>query len=229
MKILVIEDDADLAANLWDYLESRGHIIDAAGDGVSGLHLATVNDYEAITLDLILPRLDGLELCRRLRVDARNCTPVLMLTARDTLGDKLRGFEAGADDYLVKPFALKELEARLTALARRANPDAGVRLLQAADLTFDLDTLLVERAGQSITLTPTCLQILEVLMRRSGCVVPRGELEMALWGDQPPNSDALSYHIHALRRAIDTPFDGHLLQTVRGIGYRLSSAETIQT
>lgn len=229
MRILVIEDDADLAANLWDYLESRGHVVDAAGDGLSGLHLAIVNDYEAITLDLILPGLDGLELCRRLRVDAHKCTPVLMLTARDTLGDKLGGFEVGADDYLVKPFALREVEARLAALARRANPGSRTRLLRAADLTLDLDTLLVERAGQSVTLTPTCLQILELLMRRLGRVVTRRELEMALWGDQPPNSDVLSYHIHALRRAIDKPFRGHLLQTVRCIGYRLSSGDTIQT
>jgi DNA-binding response OmpR family regulator len=229
MNILIIEDNADLAANLWTYLESKGHVIDAAGDGVTGLHLAIVNEYDVIALDLILPGLDGLELCRRLRIDARKTTPVLMMTARDTLGDKLKGFELGADDYLVKPFDLQELDARLSALARRAKPGSATRILQAADLTLDLDTLRVERAGQPIALTPTGMQILELLMRRPGCVVTRRELETALWGDLPPDSDALSYHIHALRRAIDKPFHGHLLQTVRSIGYRLSSFDSIQT
>jgi DNA-binding response OmpR family regulator len=229
MNILVVEDNVDLAATLWDYLESKGHVIDAAGDGVTGLHLATVNEYDVIALDLILPGLDGLELCRKLRIDVRKSTPVLMVTARDTLEDKLRGFDVGADDYLVKPFALEELEARLRALARRAEPASSTRRLRAADLTLDLDTLEVRRAGRSIELTPTGLQILELLMRRPGCVVTRRELETALWGDLPPDSDALSYHIHALRRAIDKPFQGHLLQTVRRIGYRLSEVDEIQT
>ncbi|MCG6861099.1 MAG: response regulator transcription factor [Chromatiaceae bacterium] len=229
MNILIIEDNADLAASLWDYLESKGHVIDAAGDGVTGMNLATANEYDVIALDLILPGLDGLELCHRLRVDARKCTPVLMLTARDTLQDKLRGFEVGADDYLVKPFALQELDARLRALARRGKPGSGTRILQVSDLTLDLDTLEVERAGHPIALTPTGLQVLEVLMRRPGCVVTRRELETELWGDQLPDSDALSYHIHALRRAIDKPFRGHLLRTVRRIGYRLSRVDTIQT
>lgn len=229
MNILIIEDNADLAASVWDYLESRGHVTDAAGDGVTGLHLATVNDYDVIVLDLILPGLDGLELCRRLRIDALKPTPVLMLTARDTLQDKLEGFRVGADDYLVKPFDLQELEARLGALARRAQGGSDTRRLRAADLTLDLDTLEVERAGRSIDLTPTCLQILEILMRRPGCVVTRRELETALWGDQPPESDALSYHIHALRRVIDKPFEGHLLQTVRCIGFRLRKVDWIQT
>jgi DNA-binding response OmpR family regulator len=152
-----------------------------------------------------------------------------MITARDTLRDKLKGFELGADDYLVKPFALQELEARLGALARRGNPDLSTRRLQVADLIFDLDTLQVERAGQPLELTPTCLKILELLMRRSGVVVTRRELETALWGDLPPDSDSLSYHIHALRRAIDKPFDRTLLWTVRSIGYRLSDVDTIQT
>jgi len=228
MKILIIEDDADLAASLWDYFESKGHVIDAAGDGVAGLHLATVNEYDVIALDLILPRLDGLELCRRLRKDVLKSTPVLMLTARDTLDDKLKGFELGADDYLVKPFALQELDARLSALARRARLALGVRRLQTADLTLDLDTLEVKRQGRSIDLTPTGRQILELLMRRPGCVVTRRELETALWGDLPPDSDALSYHIHTLRSAIDRPFKRHLLRTVRGIGYRLSKVDKIQ-
>ncbi|WP_147695369.1 response regulator transcription factor, partial [Vogesella mureinivorans] len=117
MRILVIEDNTDIAANLGDYLEDRGHIVDFAADGVTGLHLAVVNEFDAIVLDLNLPGMDGLEVCRKLRQDARRQTPVLMLTARDALEQKLAGFDVGADDYLVKPFALQEVEARLTVLA----------------------------------------------------------------------------------------------------------------
>ncbi|MEJ2130808.1 MAG: response regulator transcription factor, partial [Gammaproteobacteria bacterium] len=171
MQVLLIEDNADLSANVWDYFESKGHGMDAAGDGVTGLHLAIVNDYDAIVLDLSLPAMDGLEVCRRLREDAGKSTPVLMLTARDTLQDKLEGFGSGADDYLVKPFALEELEARLRALTRRAKPNHAARTLSIADLTFDLQSLRVRRAGHPITLTPTGLKILEALMRTPERVV----------------------------------------------------------
>src|SRR5215469_13244063 len=119
MRILVIEDNSDIAANIGDYLEEKGHVVDFAGDGVTGLHLAVVHDFDAIVLDLTLPGMDGLELCRKLRQEARRQTPVLMLTARDALDQKLAGFDSGADDYMVKPFALQELEARLAVLARR--------------------------------------------------------------------------------------------------------------
>lgn len=222
MQVLLIEDNADLSANVWDYFESKGHGMDAAGDGVTGLHLAIVNDYDAIVLDLSLPAMDGLEVCRRLREDAGKSTPVLMLTARDTLQDKLEGFRSGADDYLVKPFALEELEARLRALTRRAKPNHAARTLSVADLTFDLQSLRVRRAGRPITLTPTGLKILEALMRTPERVVARRELERKLWGDSPPDSDALRAHVHALRAAIDKPFDMPLLHTVHGIGYQLT-------
>lgn len=221
MNILIIEDNTDLSATLWDYLESAGHTMDAAADGVTGLHLATVNDYDVIVLDLRLPGMDGLDVCEKLRSDANKTTPVLVLTARDTLEDKLRGFNRGVDDYLTKPFALQELEARVCALARRANGGRETRLLQAADLTFNLDTLEVHRAGQRLSLTPTGLRILEMLMRRPGCVVTRRDLESALWGNVPPDSDALRSHIHALRNAIDKSFSPPLLHTLHGIGYRL--------
>ena len=118
MRILVIEDNSDIAANIGDYLEEKGHTVDFAGDGATGLHLAISHDFDAIVLDLTLPGMDGLELCRKLRQEARRQTPVLMLTARDALDQKLTGFDSGADDYMVKPFALQELEARLSVLAR---------------------------------------------------------------------------------------------------------------
>ncbi|HXG27990.1 MAG TPA: response regulator transcription factor [Nevskiales bacterium] len=221
MHILLIEDNVDLAANICEYLQARGHVMDSAGDGVTGLHLAVVNEYDAIILDVMLPGMDGLALCHKLRKEARRNTPVLMLTARDTLGDKLQGFESGADDYLVKPFLLEELEARLQALVRRTRHALDNRL-QVADLILDLDTLEVQRAGRRIELTPTSLKLLALLMRESPRVVSRRQIEQTLWGDDPPDSDALRAHIYALRSAIDKPFPVKLLHTLHSTGYRLA-------
>jgi DNA-binding response OmpR family regulator len=221
MHVLLIEDNHDLAANICEYLQGRGHVMDAAADGVTGLHLAVVNAYDAIVLDVMLPGVDGLALCRRLRQDARKNTPVLMLTARDTLGDKLQGFEAGADDYLVKPFSLEELEARLQALVRRTRHSTTNRL-QVADLVLDLDTLEAHRAGHLLSLTPIGIKLLTLLMRESPRVVTRRQVEQALWGDEPPDSDAVRAHVYALRTAIDRPFPVKLLHTVHSTGYRLA-------
>lgn len=220
MRILVVEDNPDIASNIGDYLGDRGHVVDFAADGVTGLHLAVVNDYEAIVLDLMLPGMDGLELCRKLRQEARKHTPVLMLTARDALQQKLAGFETGADDYMVKPFALQELEARIQVLVRRSKPQQA-RILEVADLTYNLDTLVVTRQGKSIQLNPIALKILQCLMESSPSVVTRQELEMRVWGEELPDSDSLRVHIHTLRAAIDKPFDAALIQTRHGIGYRL--------
>lgn len=220
MRVLVIEDNADIATNIGDYLEDRGHSVDFGADGVTGLHLAVVNEYDVIVLDLMLPGMDGLELCRKLRQEARKHTPVLMLTARDSLQQKLAGFETGADDYMVKPFALQELEARLQVLVRRSKPQQA-RILHVADLSFNLDTLVVTRQEKSIQLNPIALKILQCLMEASPSVVTRQELEMRVWGEELPDSDSLRVHIHTLRSAIDKPFDQPLLQTRHGIGYRL--------
>lgn len=222
LKVLVIEDDPDLAANLVDYLAARGHRVDAAGDGLTGLHLATRHDFDAIILDLILPGMDGLTLCRRLRGEAGDITPVLMLTARDTLEDKVAGLEAGADDYLVKPFALREVEARLRALARRANVAFTHGELQVADLRFDPRSLSVSRGGKDIVLPPIPMRLLEALMQASPRVLSREELEHAAWGDAPPDSDALRAHLHILRNAVDKPFPTPLIRTLRGFGWRLA-------
>lgn len=224
MRVLIIEDNSDIAANIGDYLEDRGHVVDYAGDGVTGLHLAVVNDFDAIVLDLMLPGMDGIEVCRKLRSEARKQTPVLMLTARDTLNDKLVGFDTGADDYMVKPFALQELEARLAVLARRGG-SAKPRILKVADLEYDLDTLEIKRAGQAINLNPTALKLLERLMSASPAVVTREELEMRVWGEELPDSDSLRVHIHGLRNAIDKPFETPLIHTKHGIGYRLVDPE----
>ncbi len=224
MRILVIEDNPDIASNIGDYLSDRGNVIDFAGDGITGLHLAVVNDYEVIVLDLMLPGMDGLEVCRKLRQEARKHTPVLMLTARDALPQKLAGFETGADDYMVKPFALQELEARILVLVRRSKPQQA-RVLQVADLAYNLDTLVVVRQSKNIQLNPIALKILQCLMEASPSVVTRQELEMRVWGEELPDSDSLRVHIHTLRAAVDKPFDKPLIQTRHGIGYRLVDSE----
>jgi DNA-binding response OmpR family regulator len=222
LKVLVIEDDPDLAANLVDFLAARGHRVDAAGDGLTGMHLATAHDFDVIVLDIILPGLDGLTLCRRLREDTGDLTPVLMLTARDTLEDKVAGLEAGADDYLVKPFALREVEARLRALARRASAAFAHGELRIADLSFDPRSLKVTRADMDIVLPPIPLRLLEALMRGSPKVMSREELEHAAWGDAPPDSDALRAHLHILRNAVDKPFASPLIRTLRGLGWQIA-------
>ena len=221
MRILVIEDNQDIAANLGDYLEDRGHAVDFAADGVTGLHLAVVNDFDAIVLDLNLPGMDGLEVSRKLRNEARKQTPILMLTARDTLDNKLAGFESGADDYLVKPFALQEVDVRLNALARRGK-GLQLRELNVGDLEYNLDTLEVRRQGKLLQLNPTALKILQALMEASPAVVPRHDLETRVWGEELPDSDSLRVHIHGLRSVIDKPFDSALIQTRHGIGYRIA-------
>lgn len=221
MRALIVEDNRNLAANLADYLQSRGHIVDLAMDGVTGLHLAVTGDFDAIVLDLGLPGLDGTELCRRLRA-AQVATPILMLTARSELEDRINGLELGGDDYLVKPVPLKELETRLRALVRRARGGLPARRLQVADLVVDERTMTVTRAGKPIVLARLDYQLLCVLMRESPAVVSRARLESELWGEDPPETDALRAHIHVLRRAIDHSFHPPLLHTVHSVGYRLA-------
>lgn len=221
MRVLIIEDNRDIAASIYDYLEDLGYTMDAAGDGVTGLHLAVTNDYDVIILDLGLPGIDGIDLCRRLRKDAQRATPVLMLTARDSLENKLEGFDSGADDYLVKPFALQELAARVKVLSDRVGR-ALTPQLQVGDLTLNLDAHEVNRAGKRINLNPTTFKLLTYMMQNPHRVIKREELEHAVWHDDPPDSDALRTHLSNLRHAIDKPFDHPLLHTVRGFGYRLT-------
>lgn len=222
MRILIVEDNRDILANLVDYLEMKDYTVDCAQDGLAGLALAQANDYDLAILDVMLPGMDGFKLCQKLR-EERNHVPVIMLTARDTLEDRLEGFDAGADDYLIKPFELTELGARVEAVLRRSR---GVsRVLQVVDLQLDLDTLTASRQGKVLKLNPIGLKLLEVLMRKSPSVVKRDQLEEAVWGDNCPDSDSLRSHIHQLRQVIDKPFDVALLQTVHGIGFRLAMPE----
>jgi len=223
MRVLIIEDNPDIVANLYAYLEPLGYTLDSARSGEAGLAAAARGDHDVIVLDVMLPGLDGLSLCRQLRRQLRLTTPVLMLTARDTIQDKVSGFESGADDYLVKPFSLAELDVRLKALLRRARDGHVQALLRVGDLSFDRDTMAVSRAGRRIELTPSGYKLLARLMAAAPKLVSREALEYELWGDAPPDSDALRTHIHALRQAIDKPFGVPLLKTLPGQGYRLEA------
>jgi DNA-binding response OmpR family regulator len=226
MRILIVEDNRRLVANLFEFLEPRGHTLDAAPDGPTGLHLASQQHYDVVILDWMLPRMDGTELLRRLRQEAHSAVPVIMLTARNELPDKIAGFRAGADDYLTKPFDLAELEVRLEALAVRAGLRTRVSRLQVGDLTLDLASLEVARGGRAIHLYPACRTLLRLLMQASPAAVTREQLEAALWGDDPPAGDLLRSHVYDLRRAIDTPFATKLLHTLPRVGYRIAAPDT---
>lgn len=223
MRILIVEDHPDILANLYGFLEPKGHVLDSARNGYSALALASENDYDVIVLDIGLPGLNGLELCQKLRGELSIATPVLMLTARDSLSDKVAGFDSGADDYLVKPFSLVELDVRLKALVRRSEGrNAGSSKLRFGELVFDPDTQQASRAGQAVNLTRTGFILLQALLKAAPRIVPREALEQAVWGEDRPDSDALRTHIHALRQAIDKPFTYPMLLTVPGVGYRLA-------
>nr|WP_211245001.1 response regulator transcription factor [Thalassotalea mangrovi] len=221
MRVLIVEDNRDICENIAAFLEQHSYILDFAYDGISAMHLALTSPFDVIVLDLMLPGMDGLIFCQKLRADAKVETPVLMLTARDTLDDKLKGFAAGADDYLVKPFALQELNARLQALYKRSHGKTD-NLLTVADLTMNRSTLQVHRAGQRIELNPTGMKLLQRLMEEAPSVVARNTLETLLWADEHPDGDALRSHMYKLRQAVDRPFDSPLIHTVHRIGYRIA-------
>lgn len=219
MRVLVVEDNQDLAANLIDYLELKNCVVDCAANGREALNLAAQLTFDVIVLDIMMRGIDGLEVCKLLR-ERHLQTPILFLTARDTLEDKLEGFKAGGDDYLVKPFAMKELFVRLSALCKRT-PKKN-HCLQVADLTMDLDSYDVTRAGKTLRLNRSCMTLLQCLMQYSPNVVSRDTLCYALWGDDVPDHDVLRSHLYYLRAAIDKPFSTSLLHTVHGKGFCLA-------
>ncbi len=225
IRVLIVEDNRDICGNIAAYLEKHRYILDFAYDGISAMHLALTSPFDIIVLDLMLPGMDGLSFCKKLRADSKLETPVLMLTARDTVDDKIKGFEAGADDYLVKPFALQELHARLQALYKRSHGKTD-NLLTVGELTLNRSTLQVHRSGRRIDLNPTGMKLLQRLMEEAPSVVTRGALETLLWADEPPDGDALRSHMYKLRQAIDRSFDTPLIHTVHRIGYRI--AEDVQ-
>lgn len=222
-RLLIIEDNPELVANLYAFFEPLGYVLDDARDGASGLRRATQNDYDAILLDLMLPRLDGMALCRTLREKFQNPVPILMLTARDPVEDRVQGLALGADDYLVKPFSLKELDARIKALVRRAQGRQVQSVLAWADLRVDTRSPQAWRQGQALNLTPTTHKLLMCLMRAAPAVVRKQEMEYLIWGDEPPESGALRTHIHELRLQVDRPFHPALIATVHSVGWRLGT------
>lgn len=224
MKVLVVEDNAEIASNICDYLTLQQHLVEHAVNGLQALSLVKSGSFDVIILDIILPGLDGLELCKIFRQVLNLDTSIIMLTARDSLNDKISGFDVGADDYLVKPFALAELSVRIQALKRRSLQQS-TRQLRVADLNFNLDTLVVERSGEEIKLTPFCLKILTLLMQSSPNVVTKKLLEESLWQDDLPDKSLLKIHMHALRTSIDKPFDRPLIETVYGVGYRMRESK----
>ena len=221
LDILLVEDNDALARNIADYLEPLGHRLDFAVDGRAGLRLALDHPFDLVILDVALPHIDGIALCRALRERASRHTPVLMLTARDTLDDKLRGFEAGADDYLTKPFALAELAARCAALAQRHRLGTD-HVLRLGPLEIDRRQAAVRREGTALRLTPVSYRILLMIAEAHPQTLPRFELSRGVWGDDPPDSDALRSHIHLLRQILDKPFADPILTTVHGVGFRLA-------
>lgn len=225
--VLIVEDNRNISEMVGEYLESRGFEVDYASDGLDGYRLAAENDYDVVVLDLMLPRMDGIEVCRKLRNEARKACPVLMLTARDTLQDKVTGLDAGADDYLVKPFAIQELEARVRALIRRERRQVSAEVLQVADLAFDPASLRATRGGRELQMSPIGLRLLAILMRESPKVVSRRDIEREIWGDALPDSDTLRSHLYNLRKAIDRSFDRPLLHTVQSAGYRIADMDQL--
>ena len=216
--VLLVEDNMDIAGTISDYLTIEGIECDHAFDGETGFQRALTGEYDVILLDIMLPFRDGISICNALRNEGID-TPVLMLTARDTLADKLEGFVAGADDYLVKPFALEELLMRTRVLSRRRSGE--IRRFSLGDLIVDFENRHVARSGQAISLSPTSWTILEVLAQNSPHVVTRSRLSMALWQGDPPDTNALKTHLYKLRMRIDKPFDQNLIHTVAGQGVAL--------
>lgn len=215
MIVLVVEDNRALASNTIEFLEAYGFECDYADTGDLALSLAMKHSFDAIILDVMLPGKDGISICTELR-DAGVSTPILMLTARDSLEDKLKGFDAGADDYLVKPFDLPELVARIKVLTKRTHKN-DVKL-KIGDLLMDVDMHTVTRCGQRVELNKICWTILEALMRTYPKVLTRQKIEEMIWPEQLPDTDALKSHIYKLRQMVDKPFDKALIQTVRGVG-----------
>jgi two-component system OmpR family response regulator len=224
LRILVVEDKVKLAGLLRRALRGEGLAADVALRGEDALWMAGATRYDAIVLDVMLPGIDGIETCRRLRADGV-WTPVLMLTARGGLTDRVAGLDGGADDYMTKPFQLAELMARLRALARR-EPVRRPTVLEAGGLRLDPATRMVSRDGHPIDLSAKCFSLLEAFMRQPGTVLSRFELLETAWeGDYENRSNVVDQHIRALRERIDRPFGLSSIETVRGSGYRLRESD----
>jgi DNA-binding response OmpR family regulator len=225
MHVLIVEDEPKVASYVKRGLEEQGYAVDVAADGRAALEWVETVSFDLIVLDVLLPGIDGLSACRELRQRGVS-TPVLMLTARDAVDDRVQGLDAGADDYLVKPFALKELLARLRALARRKSNQARTTTLQVADLTLDTLTRRVRRGGRAVELTAKEYAILECLVAEPDRVLTRTMIAEHVWNyDVYNHSNVVDVYIRNLRRKLDDPYEKKLIHTVRGAGYRLSAED----
>ncbi len=226
LSVLLVEDHRQLAQTVVEFLEQEGALVDYASDTTLARTLVQEHHYDILVLDVMLPGEDGYSFCEYLRKELALDTPVIFMTARDQLDDKLEGFARGGDDYIVKPFALPELVARVQALVRRERREVAPNLLTVADLQLDPARQEVRREGQILKLSPTAFRILRILMRESPKVVSREQLEHELWGDLVPDSDALRSHLYNLRKAVDKPFEHALLETLPGVGFSIRPPRT---
>ncbi len=225
ISILLVEDHRQLAQTIVEFLEETGALVDYAGDGNLARTLLSEHHYDLVLLDIMLPGEDGYAVCEHLRQELALDTPVVFLTARDQLDDKLEGFARGGDDYLTKPFALPELKARVEALVRRDRREVAEHVMRVGDLEVDVARLRATRAGEPLKLSPTAFRILRILVRESPRVVSREQLEQELWGELVPDSDALRSHLYNLRKAVDKPFASAMLTTLPGVGFSIQEPE----
>lgn len=219
LRLLLVEDNRDIAGNIYDALERVGHSVDYAESAEHAVDLLEAHRFDVLIVDVMLPRQDGIELCNSIRSQSLSRAPVLMLTARTDVDDKLLAFNAGADDYVTKPFSMAELLARVEVLGRRGAVQHGS--LEVGDLVLDVANHRACRGGTELKLTRIGLQLLTVLVRASPAIVLRDDMEQAVWGEDRPRSDALRTHMSMLRRELDRPFDYAMIQTVHGAGWRL--------
>ena len=224
LSILLVEDHRQLAQTVLEFLEQQGATVDYAGDTRLARELVQQHHYDLMLLDVMLPGESGFQFCEALRKELSQDLPVIFMTARDHLDDKLEGFNKGGDDYIVKSFALPELAARVTAQIRRQRKEVTANTLQVEDLQLDPARQEARRDGKLLKLSPTAFRILRILMRESPRVVSREQLERELWGDLVPDSDALRSHLYNLRKAMDKPFSQPLLNTLPGVGFSIHGA-----
>ena len=222
MLVLLVEDHRLLAETIMDYLATESIEVDYAANGLQGLEMARSQPFDAIILDVNLPGIDGFTICEQLRQTYKIDTPILMLTARDQLEDRIKGFENGADDYLIKPFENQELVMRLKALVKRDRGEVTTKLLTVGSLKLDTGKMQIWRNDQLIEVSPTSFKILSILARSYPEVVTREEIEQELWGSDMPDTDTLRSHVYNLRKAVDHPFDDAMIQTVKGVGLKLT-------
>ena len=220
--ILMVEDHYELAATVCEFLEQHGFVVDHARNLDAARNFLKTHPYHLLLLDINLPDGSGYDLCEWLRIDQGKDIPILMLTARDTLDDKLKGFSAGTDDYLVKPFDFNELVMRVRALIKRSLGEVSSSKIQIHDLILDSATQTITRAGQLIELPRIQFKLLKILMRNSPKVISKQEIIIELWGDEEPESDALRSHIYNLRKMIDKPFQEKLIHTISGVGLKVA-------